>query len=268
MYAILAFATLTEVSTLAHRIWLIIFILLRLDIISGLRGIVYQFLGKQKSCLFRNNSSIIAYYFYFVKPISASHLRQYCTDCLDYSTPSCILSRVFSIFFFSYDNCMRNQEWLENRFEYIYRKYFADLEAPNQIEIKWGRRSRRQLGCIKKEQSSAGWQIADHFKSDFTTIIVINGLFEDEKIPLFIVDAVIAHELSHYAHGFNSPLPQKHRHPHKGGVIRKELKKRDLAALEKRQKQWMKKNWQKYLQNNFPISPRRYRQRRIRIIFR
>ena len=99
MYAILAFATLTKVSTLAHRIWLIIFILLRLDIISGLRGIVYQFLGKQKSCLFRNNSSIIAYYFYFVKPISASHLRQYCTDCLDYSTPSCILSRVFTFWF-------------------------------------------------------------------------------------------------------------------------------------------------------------------------
>ena len=99
MYAILAFATLTEVSTLAHRIWLIIFILLRLDIISGLRGIVYQFLGKQKSCLFRNNSSIIAYYFYFVKPISASHLRQYCTDCLDYSTPHYILSRVFTFWF-------------------------------------------------------------------------------------------------------------------------------------------------------------------------
>ena len=57
----------TEAGELAHRIWLIIFILLRLDIISGLRGIVYQFLGKQKSCLFRNNSSIIAYYFYFVK---------------------------------------------------------------------------------------------------------------------------------------------------------------------------------------------------------
>jgi len=162
---------------------------------------------------------------------------------------------------------MRNQEWLENRFEYIYRKYFADLEAPNQIEIKWGRRSRRQLGCIKKERPSAGWRIADHFKPDFVTIIVLNGLFKDEKIPLFVIDAVIAHEMSHYAHGFNSPLPQKHYHPHKGGIIRKELKKRDLAALEHRQKLWMKENWQKYLNDNFP-SARRTRKRRIRFIFR
>ena len=113
---------------------------------------------------------------------------------------------------------MRDQEWLENRFEYIYRKYFADLKAPNQIEIKWGRRSRRQLGCIKKQQlKTKNWRVADHFKRDFITIIVINGLFRDEAIPEFVIDSVIAHEMSHYAHGFNSPLPQIHRHPHKGG---------------------------------------------------
>ena len=66
---------------------------------------------------------------------------------------------------------MRTQNWLENRFDYIYRKYFSDIEASNQIEIKWGRRSRRQLGCIKKEQLKT---FADRLKRDFKTIIVIS----------------------------------------------------------------------------------------------
>jgi hypothetical protein len=143
---------------------------------------------------------------------------------------------------------MRDQKWLENRFEYIYRKYFSDLEAPNQIEIKWGRRSRRQLGCIKKERPK---KVFDHFKKNFVTIIIINGLFKDEKIPLYVIDAIVAHEMSHYAHGFNSPLPQIHRHPHKGGVIKKELHARDLTALEKKQKIWVKENWQTYLDQNY-----------------
>jgi hypothetical protein len=144
---------------------------------------------------------------------------------------------------------MRTNEWLENRFEYIYRKYFTDLEAPNQIEIKWGRRSRRQLGCIKRERPKT---LADHFKSDFVTIIVINSLFKDENIPEYVIDSIIAHEMSHYAHGFNSPLPQKHTHPHKGGVIKKELRERGIHELEKKQKHWIKENWVKYLNINFP----------------
>jgi len=144
---------------------------------------------------------------------------------------------------------MRDQLWLENRFEFIYRKYFADLQAPNQIEIKWGRRSRRQLGCIKKERPKS---FTDHFKTDFKTIIIINALFRDKEIPSYVIDSVIAHEMSHYAHGFNSPLPQIHRHPHKGGVIKKELHARDLIVLENKQKIWIKENWQKYLNQNYP----------------
>jgi len=147
---------------------------------------------------------------------------------------------------------MRDQLWLENRFEYIYRKYFVDLKAPNQIEIKWGRRSRRQLGCIKREKPK---RFVDHFNSDSKTIIIINALFKDEEIPLYVIDAVIAHEMSHYAHGFNSPLPQIHRHPHKGGVIKKELFARDLTALENKQKIWIKENWQNYLEQNYPAKP-------------
>ena len=157
---------------------------------------------------------------------------------------------------------MRSQEWLENRFEYIYRKYFFDLEAPNQIHIRFGQRARTRLGSISRKY---GRGLVPRLLDDYSTIITINGLFRAEKIPVFVVDGVIAHELSHYAHGFNSPLPQRHRHPHKGGIIRKELKKRDLATLEKRQKLWMKENWQKYLKVNLPSKLRR-RRRRVRYI--
>jgi hypothetical protein len=159
---------------------------------------------------------------------------------------------------------MRNLKWLENRFEYIYRNYFSDVDATNQIEIIWGRRSRRQLGCIKKEYPKS---FVDHFKRDFKTIIVINGLFRDEAIPEFVIDSVIVHEMAHYSHGFNSPLPQKHTHPHKGNVIRREFLLRGVGDLEKLQKKWMKENWQKYLEINFPAA-KKSKTRRVRYFFR
>ncbi|MCX6812809.1 MAG: hypothetical protein NTW79_04330, partial [Candidatus Berkelbacteria bacterium] len=124
---------------------------------------------------------------------------------------------------------MRNEIWLENRFDSVFKKFFFDLEATNQIVVKFGRRGRRQLGAIKQLRS----RLIGNHPSLFTslklrgsrklrsgyrrgldkhnpTTIIINGFFRDEEIPEFVVDAVIAHELSHYAHGFNSPLPQLH----------------------------------------------------------
>ena len=156
---------------------------------------------------------------------------------------------------------MRTHEWLENRFEYIYREYFSDVEATNQIEIVWGKRSRRQLGCIKKapmsslraKRSNLGLPRPLGLSNDkFTTIIVINGLFKDEAIPEFVIDAVIVHEMAHYAHGFNSPLPQIHKNPHKGKVIRREFLKRGIGDLERKQEKWMKENWATYLEASFP----------------
>lgn len=175
-----------------------------------------------------------------------------------------------------YNRDMRSMQWLENRFEYIYRKYFADIEAPNQIEIKWGRRSRRQLGCIKKEiiapslraeRSNLGLPRPFGSRNDtFKTIIVINSLFKDEAIPEFVIDAVIVHEMAHYAHGFNSPLPQKHANPHKGNVIRREFLLRGIGDLERQQQKWMKENWQKYLELNFPST--RKPKTRYRIVWK
>jgi len=44
-----------------------------------------------------------------------------------------------------------------------------------------------------------------------------------------LVDATIVHELTHYLHGFSSPIEQKFRTAHAGGVVVKELKKRGFT---------------------------------------
>ena len=142
---------------------------------------------------------------------------------------------------------MRNNDWLEARLEHIYKTYFPDLEAPNAIEIAFGKRAARTLGSIRKSRYGGFW---GHLAGNYSSIITISGYFRDETIPDFVVDGVIAHELSHYAHGFNSPLPQKFRHPHKGGVIKSELKNRGLNELEIKQKKWLRDNWAKYLKQN------------------
>ncbi|TSC94271.1 MAG: Uncharacterized protein Athens101428_370 [Candidatus Berkelbacteria bacterium Athens1014_28] len=79
---------------------------------------------------------------------------------------------------------MRNDIWLENRLEYIFRKYFSDIPATNQIHIKFGRNSYRQLGCIKSQSKSQIKQI----RENSPTIIVISGFFRDEEIPNFVID--------------------------------------------------------------------------------
>ena len=46
-------------------------------------------------------------------------------------------------------------------------------------------------------------------------------------------------------HGFHSPLPKKYKHPHKGGVVDKELRKRGFGYNLKLEKVWAKNQWEK-----------------------
>ena len=68
-------------------------------------------------------------------------------------------------------------------------------------------------------------------------------LFDD--VPEYIIDLTIAHELSHYAHGFNSPLKRKYKHPHKGGVVTKEMTSRGFDRMIKMEKMFFRKEWPK-----------------------
>lgn len=140
---------------------------------------------------------------------------------------------------------MRTNEWLEGQLKKFLDGPFADVEIVNKLMVQFGRKAKRRFGSIKMPRDKK------------ISRIVINGLFRDEKIPVRIINATIAHELCHYMHGFSSPLKQKYRHPHQGGVIAKELKKRGLHSLYKFEKTWTKENWSKIVLKEFPQTRRR-----------
>jgi hypothetical protein len=147
---------------------------------------------------------------------------------------------------------MRDEFWLQQLLDDTWDRYFSDVPQDNIVKIEFGRRARRQLGAIRVDRHDPA-----------VTIISLNGLFRDPTIPKMVPLATLVHELTHYAHGFNSPLQQKHRHPHAGGVIRQEYAERGLEDLYLQQKRWLKANWPAILQQNFPApAPRRRQTRR------
>jgi len=129
----------------------------------------------------------------------------------------------------------RDNKWLKYRLETIWEKHFPDVGVLNNVFVKFGRPSMTRLGSIKSGQIKEN------------TIITINGHFKDQEIPEFVVDAVLAHELTHYAHGFFSPHERSQRFPHKGGVVKNEMIDRGLQNLLKLEKKWIKENWREYI---------------------
>lgn len=126
---------------------------------------------------------------------------------------------------------MRDDEWLNKKLDQIWNIFFPEIKRENKVLVKFKGKSRDRFGYIKKVKDS--------------TLIVVNSLFRHEKVPEFIIYTTIAHELVHYMHGFQSPLKQKHRYPHKGGVVNKELKKKGFDSLIKKEKQWVKNEWER-----------------------
>ena len=134
----------------------------------------------------------------------------------------------------------RNAKWLKDRLEMIWQRYFPDVPIANNVIVKFGRPAMTRLGSIKYGRR----------RENPNTIITINGHFQDSEIPEFVIDAVLVHELTHYAHGFCSPHEQAFRHPHKGGVVRQEMTGWGLQNLLKLEKKWVKDNWREYLKKN------------------
>jgi hypothetical protein len=131
----------------------------------------------------------------------------------------------------------RDNQWLKKRLAMLWQRYFPDVQIANNVFVKFGRPTKTRLGSIKFGRR----------KIDPNTIITINGFFMDPEIPEFVVDGVLAHELTHYAQGFCSPHQQKHPYPHYGGVVRRELVDRGLKDLLQLERKWIKENWVKYL---------------------
>jgi len=145
---------------------------------------------------------------------------------------------------------MRNNEWLDQKLDYIWQTYFANVPRSNEVSIAFGRCARTRLGSIRKTSR----------KSDFASQILITGYFKDEKVPEHIIEAVIAHELCHYAHGFSSPLPQLFKYPHQGRAVDREMIKRGLGDILLAQNKWLKNEWKAVIG---PVKRRR-RVRKVR----
>lgn len=139
----------------------------------------------------------------------------------------------------------RNASWLKNRLEILWQRHFPDVPIANNVIVKFGQKAMTRLGSIKFSRNT---QLTNGRNPN--TIITINGHFKDPQIPEFVVDGVLAHELTHYAHGFCSPHEQAYRHPHKGGVVRHEMIERGLQNLLKLEKKWINQNWREYLKEN------------------
>lgn len=176
---------------------------------------------------------------------------------------------------------MRDDKWLFGKLDEIWDNYFPDIPQDNDVRIVWGRKAKTRLGSIKQEPSlSQKSKIKDQndksklIKSNFNqnskfknqnsschpaTLITINSLFKDPKIPEYVVEGTIAHELSHYAHGFHSPIKRKFQTPHAGGVVRHELRRRGLEMIYRKQKKWLKENWKEYVSDKFKPPKRRRR---------
>jgi hypothetical protein len=141
----------------------------------------------------------------------------------------------------------RDEFWLQDLLDRTWDEHFADVPQENDVRIIFGRRAKRRLGSISLDPK-------DHSVS----IITMNGLFRLLDVPEFVIKATLVHELTHYAHGFNSPLAQQQTHPHAGGVMRREFDERGLLPLYLEQKRWLKVHWHELLQREFPpAKPRR-----------
>ena len=143
---------------------------------------------------------------------------------------------------------MRDESWLQERFNKVWETLFYDVERKNNVLVRFKGRWKNKFGHIRllKDKSSE---------------IVINSLFKNEKVPEFIIDLTLANELVHYGHGFNSPLERKHKHPHKGNIVNKELVARGFGEMIRREREFVKKEWPLLFKEMHPD----YKRRRVRL---
>jgi hypothetical protein len=125
----------------------------------------------------------------------------------------------------------RDDDWLRREVDDIWARYFDDTPRVNEVEVGWRRPWKRRLGVISLSHDQK------------TTRIGLNSLLARHDAPYCLTLITVAHELTHYAHGFGSPLPRKYRHPHRGGIVTRELRKRGLEAALAEYHGWIEEHW-------------------------
>ena len=184
-----------------------------------------------------------------------------------YSINWCI-SQLAKVIILRYYLGMRNNEWLNQKLDYIWQTFFANVPRSNEVNITFGRCARTRLGSIKQiKYCSSRKRELLNFSADKPASknippsqIIITGYFKNEQVPEFMIEAVVAHELCHYAHGFSSPLPQLFKYPHQGRAVDREMIKRGLGDILLAQNKWLKTEWKAVIG---PVKRRR-RVRKVR----
>ncbi|MDP1729087.1 MAG: hypothetical protein Q8L27_02705, partial [archaeon] len=134
----------------------------------------------------------------------------------------------------------------KDRMEQMWQLLFPEIPRENLVIVRFKGKWKNKFGHIKKIKG-------------LNTEIAINSIFKDDRVPDYIIDLTLAHEMVHYMHGFNSPLPKQFKHPHAGGIVNRELKKRGFGHLIVKEKAWVKKDWEPIFKDY--VKPREYRPR-------
>ncbi len=144
---------------------------------------------------------------------------------------------------------------LQNLLYELWEKHFDDVPRKNLVIVKFGKFSKQRLGSIKWVRELKGVKSfykkfeQEHKVQDDKriTLITLTRYFTREEVPDFLVRTTLAHEITHYCHGFNSPLEKKYKFPHQGRIIEKELKRRGLGKEYDMSEKWLKENWKKII---------------------
>ncbi len=130
------------------------------------------------------------------------------------------------------ESMARDESWLAERVALLIQNHFADVPRGYPIVTRFGSRAQYRFGSIAARSGRA--------------IILVNRLFADPSVPVYVVDGTLAHELAHYAHGYGSGLPKLYADPHRGGVVERELEQRGLGEIDRRADQWREAHWDAY----------------------
>ncbi len=138
----------------------------------------------------------------------------------------------------------RDDAWLRREMDRIWRQYFGEVPRANAVEIAFRGVWKRRLGVISLSSDEE------------TTRIGINSLLAHPDVPHVLTLITVAHELVHYCHGFGSPLTRRYAHPHRGGIVDRELMARGLQPQLGEYADWIQRHWWSFYARQQPHSTR------------
>ncbi len=135
-------------------------------------------------------------------------------------------------------------QYLAKKTASLIRENFSERGVTNLLIVRWGSKWSRKLGHIKPLKNE------NKHDTEFGSIIEINSLLKEIEVPEYVLDYVLMHELTHYFQGFGSNHERKFRHPHRGGLVDKELERLGWLEIMEKSEKWLKQNWPEILRKN------------------